>query len=304
MTLSQARAYRDRIVRRVPADYSWFQPHLTLFASSDLNLNDLREAAAVGLLRQSSSTRLVPRPTVTRPRVASVPNDLYDVLSELGLRLLVHAESNRTDIDLFDREAAFLEDELAPLVAARPELLVTLEHVSTAAGVAFVDAHQHVAATVTPHHLARDRGDLLADGMKPDLYCKPIINSPEDRAALVRAVTAVQTSFVLGTDSAPHPSSAKYGPKVAAGVFNAPYGLEAVAEVFHRANALDRLDAFVSTNGCALYGVDQPTERLVLQRLDEPAEVQHHLTTERGDEVVFFGVEEAAVWRISPLVES
>ncbi len=167
-----------------------------------------------------------------------------------------------------------------------------------AAGVDFVAAHPQVAATVTPHHLGRHRGDLLADGLRPDLYCKPIINSPDDRRALVTAVTGDSTDFVFGTDSAPHPTTAKYGPKAAAGVFNAPYGVEVVAEVFHQAGALDRLEAFVSTNGAALYGVEPATIRLRLTRDGSGDPPVDRLRTAGGHEVVFFGVEEAALWRV------
>ncbi len=293
---------------QVPDDAPDFRPLLTFFASADLDPEDIRRGHEAGIVK---GVKFYPAGATTNADQAEGGlasfDRLYDVLEELGMRLLVHAESTRPDVDVFDREAAFLDDELLPLVERRPGLLVTLEHVSTAAGVDFVNANTNVAATVTPHHLGRDRGDLLADGLRPDLYCKPIINSPTDRAALVAAVTSASTDFVFGTDSAPHPTTAKYGPKAAAGVFNAPYGIEVVAEVFHQARALDRLANFVSTNGCALYGVEPPSHELRLTRTsdtrvdgtvggpaDEPID---RLQTAGGDEVVFFGVEEAARWR-------
>ncbi len=298
-SLARARAYHDEILRHVPADAPDFRPLLTLFASSEVDPADLRAGADEGLIK---AVKFYPAGATTNADQASGGlssfGDLYDVLEELGLRLLVHAESTRPDVDVFDREAAFLEDELASLCAARPGLGITLEHVSTAAGVDFVSAHPSVAATVTPHHLGRHRGDLLADGLRPDLYCKPIINSPDDRRALVSAVTGDSTDFVFGTDSAPHPTTAKYGPKAAAGVFNAPYGIEVVAEVFHRAGALDRLEAFVSTNGTALYGVEPATTRLRLTRDGSGDPPVDRLRTAQGAEVVFFGVEEAALWRV------
>ncbi len=305
VSLAQAEAYQKRILAQVPHDITTFRPLQTFFLSDQLDLGELRSGAKSGLIK---AVKFYPAGATTNSDQAKGAltdfDEVYDVLAELGLRLLVHAESTRSDIDVFDREAQFIEDDLAPLCERRPELLVTLEHVSTEAGVHFVEGHKQIAATVTPHHLARDRGDLLADGMKPDLYCKPIINSPSDRTALIAAVTAAQTSFVLGTDSAPHPTAAKYGPTAAAGVFNSPYGLEAVAEVFHLAGALDRLEAFVSTNGCSIYGVDAPSQRLRLTRSDDPRpEVQTELLTNKGEQVVFFGVDEAKHWQVERVLD-
>ncbi len=304
-SLAMADAYLQRIRAAVPADAGDFRPMLTLFASAAVDPDEVRRGIESGVL---GGVKFYPAGATTNSDQAAGGLDsfhaIYDALEDSGGRLLVHAESTRPDVDIFDREAAFLVDELAPLCAARPGLQVTLEHVSTAAGVEFVRAHPQVCATVTPHHLARDRSDLLADGMRPDLYCKPVINTPDDRRALVAAVTVEQTRFFLGTDSAPHPIAAKYGPKVAAGVFNAPYGLEVVAEVFHRADALDRLGAFVSGNGAAAYGVDPSTDRIELTRHDPGAgrvAPVDRLRTDDGDEVVFFGVEEAALWSVSAL---
>ena len=134
--------------------------------------------------------------------------------------------------------------------------------------------------------------------MKPDLYCKPVINSALDREALVAAATSGDPSFMLGTDSAPHPTTAKYGPTAKAGVFNAAYGLEVVAEVFHMRGALDQLGAFASTNGCAIYGVDKPTTTLRLERTSVDADLATTLTTATGDQVVLFGTEEASLWSV------
>lgn len=299
-TLDQVQAYHAEIMRHVPDDAPDFRPQLTFFASPDLDPNDIRRADEAGLIK---GVKFYPVGATTNADQAAGGLDafdaIYDVLEERGMRLLVHAESTRPDVDVFDREAAFLHDELAPLCARRPQLGVTLEHTSTAAGVDFVKAHPQVAATVTPHHLGRHRGDLLADGMKPDLYCKPIINAPEDQQALISAVTSEAPDFMFGTDSAPHPTTAKYGPKAAAGVFNAPYGIEVVAEVFHQAGALDRLAAFVSGNGCAIYGVEPPASTLTLVRSEHGEVPVDRLRTNSGDEVVFFGVEEAALWSVS-----
>lgn len=305
-TVAAARAYRDRILACAPdeAVAAAFRPMMTLFASPDIDLDDLRRGVEEGVL---IGVKYYPAGATTnadqaRGTLADL-GDLLECLCEIDLRLLVHAESTDPTLDIFDREAAFLERDLVPVCERFPELAVTVEHVSTRAGVDFVAAHPQSVATITPHHLARERSDMLSAGMRPDLYCKPVINTADDRAALVAAATSGDPSYFCGTDSAPHPTTAKYGPKAAAGIFNAPYGLEVVAEVFHAAGALDRLDGFVSRHGAAVYGVEPSPERIRLTRLTEPvspAERAEVLVTSTGDEVVLFGVDEARRWQIDP----
>ncbi len=294
-----AREYRERILNHA-GDIDGFIPWITLYCSPAVDLADLRDGIEAGTV---GAVKYYPAGATTNSAAGGTSlaafESLYEVLIDTGTRLLVHAESTDPAIDIFAREAAFLEAELAPLCEAMPELLVTVEHVSTRAGVEFVAAHPNVVATITPHHLARERSDLLAHGMKPDLYCKPVINSADDQAALVAAATSGDPAFMLGTDSAPHPTTAKYGPTAKAGVFNAAYGLEVVAEVFHQADALAALAAFVSANGCVNYGVDAPTSTLTLERREVDVDVATTLTTDAGDEVVLFGTDEATLWRVS-----
>ncbi|MDY7101549.1 MAG: dihydroorotase [Actinomycetota bacterium] len=298
---SAAIAYRDRVLAHAPADAGDFRPVIALYLNDDLDPADLAAAKDSGVV---PAVKYYPAGATTNSDQASgtladfLP--VLEQLAEVGLRLCVHAESTDPAVDLFDREAVFLERELAPVCERLPELAVTVEHVSTRAGVAFTEAHPQVAATITPHHLACDRGDLLADGLRPDLYCKPVVNSPDDRRALVAAATGDSPKFCLGTDSAPHPTTAKYGPKGAAGVFNAPYGLEVAAEVFRVAGRLDRLAAFVSTNGCAIYGVEPSDTRLTLTHTEADTAPPETLTTADGDEVVMFGVDEARQWTVAP----
>jgi dihydroorotase len=295
----QAAAYHDRILGHVPADAPDFRPVMALYCSPDVEPADLRSGIESGLV---AGLKYYPAGATTNSDAGGTGlaefRHLYDVLVDTGCRLLVHAEATDAGIDIFDREAAFLESELAPLCADMPELAVTVEHVSTAAGVDFVSGHRQAAASITPHHLARERSHLLADGMRPDLYCKPVINSATDQAALVAAATSGNASFFLGTDSAPHPTTAKYGPKAKAGIFNAAYGLEVVAEVFSNAGALNKLAAFTSGNGAAVYGVTPSDRHIRLTRSGVDAELATSFTTSAGDEVVLFGTDEAALWRV------
>lgn len=295
---AMAADYRERILEH--ASESSFVPLMTLFASAELDLDDLRRGAAEGLVK---AVKFYPPGATTNSDQAEGSigslDALFETLIELDMRLLVHAESTDPQVDIFDREAAFLDRELAPVCDRYPQLEVTVEHVSTAAGVDFVADHPQVVASITPHHLARERGDLLAHGMKPDLFCKPVINSAADRDALVSAATSGDPSFFLGTDSAPHTTEAKYAPTVAAGIFNAAYGLEVVAEVFHEQHAIDRLAGFVSIHGAAVYGYDPAVERIRLTRVDGRDVASSMLTTPVGD-VVMFGADEAAHWVVEP----
>jgi len=301
ISTAAASAYRDRILAATSVQ-GQFTPLITLYCSPEVDLADLRDGIESGVI---GAVKYYPAGATTNSDAGGTSllhfEELFGVLIDTDTRLLVHAESTNPEIDIFDREAAFLENQLQPLCAAMPELAVTVEHVSTKDGLDFVADHPGTAATITPHHLARDRSDLLAQGMKPDLYCKPVINSADDQRALIAAATSGEPSFMLGTDSAPHPTTAKYGPTAKAGVFNAAYGLEVVAEVFHQAGALDTLPAFVSANGCEIYGVDVPSTSLRLERREVDPDLATTLTTNSGDHVVLFGASEATLWQVSPV---
>lgn len=300
ISTASAATYRDQILAAAPDDAPGFSPVMAIYCSPHVDADDLRSGIGEGVI---AAVKYYPAGATTNSDAGGTSlmdfGHLYEVLIETGSRLLVHAEATDPSIDIFDREAAFLTDQLAPMCEAFPELAVTVEHVSTRAGVDFVAAHPQAAATITPHHLARERSDLLANGMKPDLYCKPVINSADDRDALVAAATSGNADFMLGTDSAPHPTTAKYGPTAKAGVFNAAYGLEVVADVFAAQESLNNLGAFVSSNGCAIYGVDAPTEHITLTAESLDVEVATSLSTTAGDEVILFGSEEATRWTVS-----
>lgn len=303
ITSSEAAAkYQAKILSYAPESASGFSPEMTLYCSDKVDLADLREGIEAGVIR---AVKYYPAGATTNSAAGGQSMidfmDLYEVLVDSGARLLVHAESTDPAVDLFDREAVFLERQLAAVCERLPELKVTVEHVSTAAGIDFVSAHGQVVATITPHHLAKERSDLLAHGMKPDLFCKPIINSATDRDALVAAAISGDESFFLGTDSAPHPTTAKYGPTAKAGIFNAAYGLEVVAEIFYQQDKLDMLEAFASINGTKAYGVPVAETKIRLTREAVDADIATTFTTTAGDEVVLFGTDEAALWQVEQL---
>jgi dihydroorotase len=315
---AQAADYRKRILDHAgPGALDEFQPLMTAYLNDRLDVDDLRHGWVEGVL---SGVKYYPAGATTNSehggRSLTDCRAVLEMMAESGIPLLVHAESTDPGVDIYDREAVFLERELAPLVAELPELAVTVEHLSSGAGVEFVTAQGSVRGSITPHHLSCDRSDLLANGLRPDLYCKPIINSAADRQALVAAATSGSPDFFLGTDSAPHPSSHKYTGQVRPGIFNAPYALAVVAEVFHQASALDRLERFTSINGCVHYGFEPAAARLHLNRAADPdpgndydrgndhdSEVADTVVTAEGATVRIFGTAEARRWTVTRQVE-
>jgi dihydroorotase len=298
-TTDQAITYRDLINQATPEASPDFQPLMTLYCSEQLKADDLLQGHKEKIVE---AVKYYPAGATTNSQSGGSSMmdfaHLFTVMQDQGIPLLVHAESTDPHIDIYDREAAFLENELDSICNNFPEMKITVEHISTSTGVDFVNAHETVGASVTPHHLSRNRSDMISPAFHADLFCKPVINSENDRKALVQTVTNGNPSFFLGTDSAPHPTKAKYGKEAKAGIFNAAYGLEVVAEIFATENKLENLPAFTSENGATFYGYAPSEEHLVLTREQVEIEVATHLSTESGNEVVLFGAEEASHWTI------
>ena len=299
-TTTEARAYLARIVDAASVGDATFVPKMTLYLTPDIDVDDLVAGYESGVI---GGVKFYPAGATTNSDAGGT--NLLDfeatlaVMAEHQIPLLVHAESTDPAIDIFAREAAFLDQQVGPLLAHMRELSVTVEHISTAAGIDLVNEFDQAYGSITPHHLACDRSDLLANGMRPELYCKPVINSAENRRALVAAATSGNPKFFLGTDSAPHPLSHKEARVAKAGIFNAPYGIQVTAEVFYHEDALENFAAFVSRNGAARYGHAPSTDEIRLTRTDRlAADVIETITTAAGDEVRLFGVAEAARWII------
>jgi dihydroorotase len=222
------------------------------------------------------------------------------VLAEMekhDLPLLLHGEVTDATVDVFDREAVFIERHLAPLARAFPKLRLVLEHVTTREGVAFVEqAGSHIAATITAHHLLLNRNDMFAGGIRPHAYCLPVLKREEHRLALVRAATGGNPKYFLGTDSAPHGKRTKETACGCAGVYTAHSAIELYAEVFETVGALDRLEAFASYHGADFYRLPRNTGKVTLVR--EPWTVPHEL--EFGDDVLVpMRAGETLAWRLA-----
>ncbi|HEY0353057.1 MAG TPA: dihydroorotase, partial [Enterovirga sp.] len=186
---------------------------------------------------------------------------------KIGMPLLMHGEEVDPEIDIFDREAVFIDRRLGPLTERFPGLRMTLEHLTTAVAVDFVRAKApQVGGTITPHHLELTRTDMLGAGLRPDYYCMPIVKTARDRKAIRAAATSGEPCYFLGSDSAPHPLARKLALPGAAGIFSAPTAMEIYAKVFEEEGALDKLEAFASLNGARHYGLEPNRDTITLER--------------------------------------
>ncbi|MDJ0783871.1 MAG: dihydroorotase [Desulfosarcinaceae bacterium] len=271
-TVDAALAYRERIRKALPRG-SAFTPLMTCYLTEETLPETLREGQRRGVF---TAAKLYPAGATTNS--AAGVSDIHRIhpllttMEKIGLPLLVHGEVVDPAVDIFDREAVFIEAVLDPLRKQFPGLRIVFEHLTSAAGVAYVQAQSaHLGATITPHHLIINRNHILVGGIRPHLYCLPIAKRDADRQALRRAATSGDPRFFLGTDSAPHPRSAKECACGCAGIFNAPNALPCLAQVFEEEGALDRLEAFVSAHGAQFYGLPLNKGQLTLHRQDRPA---------------------------------
>ena len=298
-TVAAAAAYRDRILAALPAPLrAGFTPLMTLYLTEDTDPEDVAAAAADGLV---AAVKLYPAGATTNShggvRDVAAVMPVLERMAATGLPLCVHGEVTDPAVDIFDREAAFVERVLAPLRDRLPELRIVMEHVTTAEGVAFVEASSNVGATITVQHLMLDRNAMLVGGIRPHYYCLPILKRGRHRAALRRAATGGDPRFFLGTDSAPHARGAKEAACGCAGVFSAPVALACVAQVFEDEGALDRLEGFVSLHGPAFYGLAPNPARTTLERRPEPVAMPAEVVTGAGP-VVVFDPGTPVMWRV------
>jgi len=266
-TVEMARAYRERILEALPSN-SDFEPLMTLYLTDRTGEEDVLAAKNSGYI---AACKLYPAGATTHSDAGVTDlaklEPTLRAMRDLGLPLLVHGEVTAPGIDIFDREAVFLERVLAPLLERLPDLKVVVEHVTTREGVAFVhNAGMNVAATLTPQHLLLNRNDLLVGGIRPHHYCLPVLKREAHREALLEAATSGNGKFFLGTDSAPHPKWAKESACGCAGVYSAHAALELYAEAFEEAGALGQLEGFASHHGPDFYGLPRNEETITLVR--------------------------------------
>jgi len=293
---ASAAAYRDRIMAALP-DNSDFTPLMTCYLTDDADADDLASGHAAGIF---TAAKLYPANATTNSAhgVTDVAHimPVLERMQAIGMPLLVHGEVTDGDIDIFDREAVFIERVLERLIRQLPGLKVVFEHITTEQAVRFVDgAGPNIAATITPHHLHINRNAMFAGGIRPHAYCLPVAKRERHRLALRRAATSGSAKYFLGTDSAPHEIHAKESACGCAGIFNAPYALESYAAVFDEENALDRLEAFASVNGPEFYGLPLNEARVSLERIE--MSVPDHIET-AGARLVPFHADTVLQWRL------
>ena len=266
-TVALAGAYRDRILAALPTGMR-FEPLMTLYLTERTSPQDIAEAKASGFVH---AVKWYPAGATTNSD-AGVSNiercaDTLQAMQDHDLPLLVHGEVTGTDVDVFDREAVFIDTLLKPLLQRFPTLRVVLEHITTHQAAEFIAAAPaNVAATITPHHLLMNRNALFTGGLRPHHYCLPVLKREEHRLALVAAATGGSPKFFLGTDSAPHTRGAKESACGCAGMYSAHAALELYAEVFEAEGALDKLEAFASFHGPDFYRLPRNTDRITLVR--------------------------------------
>jgi len=288
VTSADAAAYRERILAALP-EGSGFKPLMTLYLTETTQAADVESGFRDSVVK---AVKLYPAGATTNSQ-SGVRNieAVYPVLermASIGMPLCVHGEVTDPEIDIFDREAVFIERVLEPLRRRLPELRIVMEHVTTKEGTDFVrEAGPNVGATITPHHLIINRNAILAGGIRPHYYCLPVAKRESHRLALLRAATSGEGRFFLGTDSAPHLDPLKECACGCAGIFNAPNTLACLAHVFEEEGALDRLEAFVSLNGPAFYRLPPNEERITLKRHDKPVEMERKIAVGAETVTVF-----------------
>ena len=286
VTLADARAYHDRILALLT---DGFTPLMTLYLTETTDPDDVATAAALGLVK---AVKLYPAGATTNSesgvRDFSKVQRVLDRMAKIGLPLCVHGEVTDPDIDIFDREAVFIDRVLAPLRIRTPGLRVVLEHVTTEDGVDYVrEGGPDMAATITTHHLILNRNHILAGGIRPHYYCLPVAKREKHRLALRKAATSGDAHFFLGTDSAPHSDALKEQACGCAGCFTATNTMPVLAQVFEQDTALDRLEAFTSLNGAAFYRLALNQGTLTLSRHDTPQTFPAKIQTDAGPVTVF-----------------
>ena len=290
-SVEDAAAYRDRIIAETGPD---FTPLMTCYLTDNVDPDELARGYAEGVW---VAAKLYPAGATTNS--ASGVTDIRNIapalerMQEIGMVFCIHGEVTDPDVDVFDREAVFIDRILSPLVRDFPELKMVLEHITTRQAAQFVaDAPANVAATITPQHLHLNRNALFKGGLRPHAYCLPVVKREEHRLAVRKATVSGSPKFFLGTDTAPHAREAKESGCGCAGIFNAPYALESYIQVFDEEGALDRFEGFASEHGPRFYGLPLNEGTVTLERAE-------HQVPETVEGLVPFHAGETLRWRFN-----
>lgn len=300
VTGADAQAYRQRIMAALQKDgvHDDFMPLMTLYLTENTQAEDVVEAARNGTI---VAVKLYPAGATTNSASGVANLDkvmpVLEAMAEHKIMLCVHGEVTDASIDIFDREARFIDTVLDPLRSKLPELRIVMEHITTRDGAHYVrDSKANLAATITTHHLMINRNHMLAGGIRPHYYCLPIVKREEHRQALVKAATSADSRFFLGTDSAPHTRSTKLSECGCAGVFNAINTMECLASLFEQEKALEQLEAFTSLNGAAWYGLEPNSQTITLEKRTSELPLCAPISIGTDDAVVPFDPAQPIYW--------
>ncbi|MEZ2131204.1 MULTISPECIES: dihydroorotase [unclassified Sinorhizobium] len=288
VTTADAKAYRERILKALP-EGDRFEPLMTLYLTEHTNPDDVEEGKRSGLI---TAVKLYPAGATTNShsgvRDIERAMPVLERMARIGLPLCVHGEVTTPEVDIFDREAVFIETVLDPLRRRLPELKITMEHVTTADGIHYIRSSKaNLAGSITTHHLIINRNAILVGGIRPHYYCLPVAKREKHRLALRAAATGGDGRFFIGTDSAPHVDPLKECACGCAGIYTSVNTMSCLAHVFEEENALDRLEAFASLNGPAWYGLAPNEDRITLVRRSEPVAFPSKIETGAGPVTVF-----------------
>ena len=297
-TVAEAAAYRERILTALPAG-GMFEPLMTLYLTDNTPPDEIRRVADSGFVK---ALKYYPAGATTNSDAGVTdimkPMAALEAMAELGIPLLMHGEVTDPAVDVFDREAVFIERVFEPLMRRMPQLKVVFEHITTRQAAEYVTAAPaNVGATITPQHLLYNRNEIFKGGIRPHFYCLPVLKREEHRVALVKAATSGNAKFFLGTDSAPHATNTKEIACGCAGCYTAPHALELYAEVFEAAGALEKFEGFASFHGPDFYGLPRNTGSVVLKR--EPWQVPERVAYIDASGIVPLRAGETLHWRFA-----
>jgi len=303
-TVAAAEAYKARILKALRLELnsnSNFTPLMTCNLTDDADASEIDKGFSTGAF---TACKLYPANATTNAShgVTSVDKiyPVFEIMQTIGMPLLIHGEATESHVDVFDREAIFIEQTLSKIIKEFPSLKIVFEHITTKDAVDFVESGApNLAATITPHHLEINRNAMFKGGIRPHFYCLPVAKREQHRMALRKAATSGNKKFFLGTDSAPHAIGEKESACGCAGIFNAPYALESYLKTFEEENALVRFEAFASENGANFYGLPLNDQKVLLEK--KSTEIPKTLSTPAA-ELVPFHAEETLNWNFVGLI--
>ncbi|MCK5917470.1 MAG: dihydroorotase [Cocleimonas sp.] len=288
ITTADAKKYRTEILENRPDNHD-FTPLMTLYMTENTDPEDVRSGFLKG---EVTAVKLYPAGATTNSDAGVKDLEkiypVLEVMEQIGMPFLVHGEVVDKDVDIFDREAVFIDTKLIPIRQRFPNLKIVFEHLTTKDGVDYVlSSHKNTTATITPHHLVINRNAMLVGGIKPHYYCLPVAKRELHRLALVQAATSGDPRFFLGTDSAPHLTTAKESACGCAGIFNVANAISVIAQVFENEHALPQLEKFLSLNGAGFYGLEVNKKQIELERSKQCLTIPKNIVLAEGEVTAF-----------------